>query len=756
MIQLIDHNIDPQRKGKEWILQAGKAISADFLSQGHIMFAKNNGYYDNIRLYGMGKQPISKYKKLKEVDEASSQSVMNVDWTPRGPGVKYRDLAIEKMLANSYTPIATPIDMQSKDENNALYADMKARLLMQKSLRQQQSDLADHPALQMEPDEPQDLDELEMRMEFGEQFNRARDIEQLVELCFHENRVPDVLRPMWMRDLWDFGVAAYREDLDQNGKPFCRQVDVKSFGCSSCRKGDFSDMQYAFEITEVPISELQSYFVPEEFEQIKNFDNYGLNPFAGIGMTYPHMRGSANRKRDSILVMDFEFYSWDTMHWDIGESSYGNAQIKRTAKKKNSKLSRTVKMVYCGKWVIGTEYLYSFGLKPNMKRKYGDLQRVSNTTLSFKAFAYNMHEMTTSSYMERLIPLIDDYMMVMLTAQNIRNNLVPNGYSFNLDALESVDLTQGGKNMTPQEIMSLFFKRGIILYRGSQLNSQNPNLKPIDISKNSISGEIASLYNELSAIVQQMRDVTGLNEMTDGSTPSDRMLNGVANMANTGTSTALAPLMRADKRLQSELANDLFVRCQQAVRKGGYSGFVPAINETTMKFVEADAAVANRDYAIMLEMRPSDEQKQWLLSNMQEEMRTGMLDISDAITIFNTYNMKQAQMILSFRVKKNREAKRQQDIENQQMTFKGQQESAMAAEGAKQETLKLEYSLKMELEKLIAQKELAVARMRAEAMAGARHEKAESAKEEEAEAPYMEAEDPMQPDMEVANEGQMV
>lgn len=702
---------EQQARGKEWHLSAAKRLAEDFAGQGHKMFAKNGGKYDLLRLYGMGKQPVDKYKKLREVDESDNESVMNVDWTPRGPGIKYRDLAIEKVLAHIYEPLATPIDMQSKDENSLIYAQMKAKLLLQKAFAEAgEQDMANSPQLQTNHGEPKDLEELEMRNDFGEQFNRAKDIEQLVQLCFYDNKVPEILRPQFVQNLFDYGVAVYKDDLSPDGKPTCRVVDLRAFGCSTCRKPDFSDMTYAFELMEVSLSDIEPYFEPEEFKEISETDNHTMSNI-GNGFYGQYFTRNSSMQKHKRLVMDFELFSYDCQNWDIGESRYGNIQIKSTGFKKG-KIEKTVQMVYKGKWIIGTEYIYDYGLKENMKRRYSNPKKMTSTTLSYKAFAYNFHEMMCSSFGERLVPLIDDYMMVMLAAQNIRNNLVPNGFAFNLDALESVDLTMSGKNLTPKQIMSLFFKKGILMYRASKIDSQNPNLKPVEISQNSISGEIASLYNELQGIVQQMRDVTGLNEVTDGSTPSDRMLNGVASMANAATNTALMPIVRADRNLLVQLGNDLFIRVQQAVRRGGYSGFVPAINQTTMRFVEADAETSQKDYAILLEMRPTDEQKQWLMGNLQQEMANGWLDFSDAITIMNTYNMKQAQVLLAYKIKKNKEAKRQQEVENQQMTFKGQQESAQQTAQLQQQTLQLEYSLKLKLEEHITSRQIKLAEMK--------------------------------------------
>jgi len=714
MLHQINHDASAKEKSMpEWLIKCAKIISADFVAQGHKMFAKNEGHYDLMRMYGMGKQPIDQYKKLKEVDEADDYSIMNVDWTPRGPGVKYRDIAIEKILDFNYSPVATPIDLQSKDENNLLYAQLEAKLMQREMVLATNPELANHPMLQMFPGEPQDMEELEMRRSDGEQLNRAKDKEQIVNLAFYENRVMDRLRPQYVKNLWDCGVAVWKDDLDADGRPFVRDVDLNNFGCSFCHKSDFSDMTYGFEVIPMPHSEMKPFFNEVEMEEIKNVRNYGLNPFSTIGFMYPHQKPNYDGNSDTCLVMDFELISYNTMGWEIGKSSYGNKQIKDVTNLKKATTKRVVKMVYRGKWIIGTNYIFEFGLKPNMKRRYADLRRASNTSLSYKAMAYNFNKMICGSYQERLKPLIDDYMMVMLTAQNVRNNLVANGHAFDLDALESIVLTDGGKTMDPMEVISMFYKRGIIVFRGTKISGQNGNGKPIEVTQNSVANEIVSLYMEASSIVEQMQDVTGLNKITDASTPGERTLNGVANLANNATNTALKPIIRADKGILVEMGNDLFLRAQQCVRKHGkYSGYYPTLNGTAMRFVEADAKTMDKDHAIMFEMMVTDEQRQMILSYMNETFAQGLLDPTDVITLLNTFNLKQAQQIWVHRIKKNKEEKRRQEIENQQMTFDGQIKAATAAEQKKGENIDKEYKWKMLIEKEITRRALLTARIK--------------------------------------------
>jgi hypothetical protein len=103
-----------------------------------------------------------------------------------------------------------------------------------------------------------------------------------------------------------------------------------------------------------------------------------------------------------------------------------------------------------------------------------------------------------------------------------------------------------------------------------------------------------------------------------------------------------------------------------------------------------------RDYGIMLEDKPTDDQKQLLYQQLQFDIQNGFLDTSDAFYIMDTYNLEQAQMILSYRAKRNKQQIDQQKQAINAQTIQGQQQSAqVTAQLAQQQTM-LEHQNKME------------------------------------------------------------
>ncbi|MFK5284253.1 hypothetical protein ACI3PL_32205, partial [Lacticaseibacillus paracasei] len=75
----------------------------------------------------------------------------------------------------------------------------------------------------------------------------------------------------------------------------------------------------------------------------------------------------------------------------------------------------------------------------------------------------------------------------------------------------------------------------------------NPNYKPVSIEASGQLALFGQMYEDLNQIVNMMRQVSGLNEITDGSTPNAKNLNSTNEAALASTNNALYLIMSADK-----------------------------------------------------------------------------------------------------------------------------------------------------------------------------------------------------------------
>jgi len=688
-------------------------------------FANNNGDYEKFRMYALGKQPNSPYKKLLGVDAQTNHTWLSVDWTNRAVVSGYRDKAISRLMKEDYGIVATPIDMLAKSEMEEYYNELRIKLIMREQLQQQNPELANHPALALNPNDPSDLEELEMRLDMDEQFIRSKDAELAIELVFYENDYKSFRRAIF-EDLFDYGVAGSKDWLGDDNKVYFRRVNPENTIVSYCKRADFKDIVHAGEVIDVSLVELAT--VKDE-EGNPLFTEEELQEFAGsvagkFGNPAQLGKGTGWFKaydRFKCKVLDIEFFTYNDNVYRESTDEHGNIDFRKSdynrGKKSEKYKRKRIQYVYKCKWIVGTEKCYDWGMSYDQKRK-NDPKKKAQTKLSYNFYAYNFYEMKAQSFMERLIPYIDDYQLTMLKIQNFKNRAVPSGWWIDLDALEKVALNKGGANMQPKELLQMFFETGILVGRSVTENGepQSPNWKPVIPIENTAASELAMFYQDLMTSIGMIEKITGYNDVTSGN-PNPKTLVPGYQMAEQATTDALFPMAYAEEHITLALAEDSLCRMQQGIKKGGHvSGYAPALNSNTLRFIEIAPDIALRDYGIELERRTSNDQKMWLLQQMQVDIQNGFLDTSDAVLLVNTKNVKQAQMIWAHRVKKAKEKAQQLEMAKIQENNKGQQEAAAMAQQMQAQQKQMEYQFELQKEQMRIQAEIEKERMKIESM----------------------------------------
>ncbi len=712
-----DHNIDPKQKNSEkFMLQMAKAVwgskESDMPMSG-IFWAKRLKY-EEIRAYAMNRQSVGKYQKNITADEESDETAIKISWDPRADGMLLRNIAVAKLQKAGYNIIATPINPQAQDAQDEEYAKARIKIIMRKAMEQQDQEMAQHPMLAKKPGEAEDLDELEMQIDFNPKFVRAKDTEEAVEMVLYDNEAEAEIDAM-AEDQVDFGVGVMKEWLDENNKVRLRHVYPGRFGTSYSRKKDFSDIVWAWEVVPTKLGDLVKHFGVDKVEALcKNVMGKDGNP-TSMGENTIEDNGLDMFKAD---VLDIEFISWDKRVTQMNSDDNGNIRISKTKPIYEGKVkpgvefkAKTVEVVYKCKWVIGTDMVFSFGKAENQKRTV-DIATMSKTKLSFHIHAANFHHMKAVGLTETMIPIIDDLNEALYKLRNFRNRMVPNGFDIDVTAIEGVALGSGGKGeLSPQQVIDNFFETGVLTSRRGTMNQDgNTNYKAINAISNNMADQIISLANDISNSKQALREITGLNELTDGSTPNPKTLASVANMANEATNNALYSLVNARKKIIESLAKGIVQRLQIALKNGPYDGY----NKNTGRWVRVPASIMHFDYDIMLEDRPTQEEKQWLYDLIREDIKAGLLDTSDVIHIINTQNLKNAQMLLAHKAKKSREKAEAQAQANSMMQNQAQAQSNMQAEQIKMQNDQLRHQMEMEKTEMVKLWDYFIAKLKVE------------------------------------------
>jgi len=204
---------------------------------------------------------------------------------------------------------------------------------------------------------------------------------------------------------------------------------------------------------------------------------------------------------------------------------------------------------------------------------------------------------------------------------------------------------------------------------------------PIQELQTSAAGsKISSLINSYNYYLQMIRDVTGLNEARDGSTPDSNALVGLQKLAAANSNTATRHIMQAGLYLTLKTAEAISLRISDVLENSNTrNNFIQSIGRFNVGTLEEISQLHLHDFGIFLELSPDDEEKQLLENNIQMALSKEQIYLEDAIDIREVKNLKLANQLLKVRRKKKFDQDRQLQQENIQMQTQSNAQAAQAA-----------------------------------------------------------------------------
>jgi hypothetical protein len=181
-----------------------------------------------------------------------------------------------------------------------------------------------------------------------------------------------------------------------------------------------------------------------------------------------------------------------------------------------------------------------------------------------------------------------------------------------------------------------------------------------------------------------IRDVTGLNEARDASTPDKNALVGIQKLAAANSNTATRHVLQSMLLLASETAEALSLRISDIIEYSPTKeAFIQSIGAHNVATLEEMNELHLYDFGIFIELMPDEEEKQMLENNIQIALSQQLIDLDDAIDLRDVRNIKLANQLLKIKRKKKLERDQkmqQQNIQAQSQANQEAQQSAAQAE----------------------------------------------------------------------------
>ena len=715
-----------EKKTKEYGLQYAKAMYSNWAGAEDFRRKRRIQDFEEARRYRNGTQSVTKYLDMADVN--GDNSWVNLNIKPLPIISKFVDVIVEGFMNIDYKIISKAIDKKSVSSKEAVKNDIMLKVV-NKDFYQKIYDAIgmDNPMAT----DFESIDEVELFMEMT--FKEAVEIacEICIEGVFNLNDKNEIKRQV-LEDLVTCGIGGTHTYLDPNYGARIRVVDPENLIYSNSQRGDFKDIKYAGELVSTTISELRRLSgLPEDVMlKIANTvagKNGNPERFRREAMLATNTANNFYEYDDfTVTYMSFAFKTTNSLVYEKKPNKYGGFFMNKKAssynvpekyKHERHLLKENYEVVYTGCWVVNTDYLFDYGTMNNQLRKNGSLKK---TELPYKIYALNFYKMGMRSLVQRMIPHADEMQLAHLKLQQFMMKARPPGMSIEIGSMTSISIDGGDNSITPQEQIRLFDQTGNVIWKLLDDSGFANGKPPVQELKNGVDiNSFNALVLVYNTNLQQIRDVTGVNEFRDGSTPDSKTLVGVQKMAVAASNTATKNIFEGYVSIIKRTAEDVVLAIQDLVRYGEgidrYENVFGSFNTETLKAIK-DMPV--HDFSISFDYTQDEEEKMILEQNIQASIASGELRIEDAIAIRDIKNIKYANKFLMLRRKKYQQEKQAIDERNIELNAQAQAEAserAAAAEMQKDEAkarlkqMEIQAQLEADLQRMQADFELKMA-----------------------------------------------
>ena len=658
---------DAEKASIEYGSQVAMAIEYEWFRSGRTAgnrYLTNWNNFHDLRLYARGEQSIQKYKD--ELSINGDLSYLNLDWKPVPILSKFVDIVVNGISSKTYDIKAYAQDPSSVKKRteyaSKLQEDMVAKEFLDGLKSTLGIDLYQSPNPETIPETPEEL-ELHMQLSYKQSVEIAE--EEAISTVLAQNKY-DLIRRRINMDLTTIGIAASKTSFNIAEGVTVDYVDPAYMVYSYTEDPNFEDIYYA--------GELKSITIPELKKEFPNISSEELERIQKMPGNRSYVTGWGDYDENTVQVLYFDYKTYHNQVFKIKQTDQGLMKALEKPDTFNppendnfERVSRSIEVLYTGAKILGTDTMLEWKLSENMTRPHADTTRVE---MNYALCAPRIYKGRIESLVSKCVGFADMIQLTHLKLQQVLSRMVPDGVYLDMDGLAEVDLGNG-TNYNPAEALNMYFQTGSIVGRSlTQEGDFNQGKVPIqELNSSSGQAKIAALIQTYQYYLQMIRDVTGLNEARDGTTPDKGTLVGLQKMAANASNVATRHIKQSSLYLTLRIAENIALKLADALQfpltKNALQNSISTYNVKTLEEV---ARLNLHDFGIFLELEPDEEEQAKLEENIQVALQKGGIDLEDAIDLRQIKNLKLANQMLKIKRKK----KAKQDQEAQQANIKAQ------------------------------------------------------------------------------------
>ena len=671
---------EEEKKSFEYGLAVGNAIEQEWFrnNSGQDRFSYNFQNFNRLRLYARGEQPVQKYKD--ELSNNGDLSYLNLDWKPIPVLSKFVDIVVNGMTEKGYEMKAFASDPFALKQRTDFAANALRDIENKEAIDRLSQATGQNFYASTDPENiPRDKNELDLMLQLNYKLSVEIAEEEVVGNVLKYNKFDEIKKRL-AYDLTVLGIAASKTSFNLSEGITTHYVDPANLVYSATDDPNFEDIYYVGEIKSLTLPEIKRLFPNLTNDELEIIQKYPGR------QNYAQSDWQVNNDTEKHQVLFFEYKTYQDQVFKIKQTEQG---LEKTLEKQDTfnpppsdnfeRVSRSIEVLYTGAKILGMgDTMLEWKLSENMTRPSADTTKVN---MNYCISAPRMYQGRIESLVSRTTGFADMIQLTHLKLQQVLARMVPDGVYVDVDGLAEVDLGNG-TNYNPAEALNMYFQTGTIVGRSlTQDGEMNRGKVPIqELQSSSGISKIQAMISTYQYYLQMIRDVTGLNEARDGSTPDKNALVGLQKLAAANSNTATRHILQSLMYITIRSCENISLRVgdmlQFPLTRQALISSINSFNVATLSEIDE---LHLHDFGIFLELEPEEEEKAQLEKSIQIALQTQSISLADAIDVRQIQNIKLANEVIKSRQKKKAEQEQAAQMANIQAQAQANAESAEKA-----------------------------------------------------------------------------
>lgn len=651
-----------EKETPEYGLKVVKAIESDWFGGIDCDFLQRRNEFRELHLYARGEQPINKYKEVLCFEDGKTKW-SKLDWSILKVIPKFVDIVVAGVQERLYTMKAEAIDANASKKRSQERRRIKKEM-DSKPFMEDMKNLFGIDTFGMETDKiPLDDDELNVYMETEFKLPIEVSIEKTLKRILVYNDL-DIISEQVIRDLVVLGLGGMKHHIEPLSGIKLKYIDPEYLLHSFCKDPAFKDCYYFGEVETISVAELKRMYVKHNIdwdkvrtqshafnlhlqisglEQIKEMDNYPVNILRFAYKTSKEIIYKKKIRKGGNFKMIRRDERYNPPTKEMGRQQRVDTQIDTWME---------------GAFILGTDILLEWREQSNVVYPSGLLH---NPEPNFIMFGIKPENGRYDSLVGRQKTFADEIQKQHMKIQHLVSKINPDGVYFDADALQGIDLGDGGA-YTPKEALRLYMETGSVIGRSIREDGNYQNAKPVQPNYTSgQSDKIRNLMNLMNFYMGEMVQSIGANRQATN--PDADALVGVQKLAALNSNEATKHIRTAILFILRKTGQGVMTRIKDAWKYAEQKKFLTnGIGKIEEETLQSLSQLNIHDLSVFIELKPDHEERLMLMNDVSEAIKAGLIEIPDKIDILNTDNTKEASMILKSRIKRNKLKKQQEEM----------------------------------------------------------------------------------------------